>query len=60
MGKKNTVNNAVDDLKKLYAMPPYDNAGNLVANDGIFARSINATYSSRVLTMAKSQLGIKT
>lgn len=54
--KENTVKNCVDDLKKLRALPPYNNPGNLVAYDGIFAKSIERKYSKRVRTLAEKQL----
>ena len=54
--KENTVKNCVDDLKKLRALPPYNNPGNLVAYDGIFAKNIERKYSKRVRTLAEKQL----
>lgn len=34
----------LDDLKKLYGLPPYDSGGNICRGDGYFARSLEEKY----------------
>jgi len=44
MSRPDDVEACVKDLKKLYGLPPYDEASNYVRNDGYFARAIQRDY----------------
>ncbi|MCP4256849.1 MAG: hypothetical protein GY774_04880 [Planctomycetes bacterium] len=54
--KTNTVKSCITAMKKLRALPPYDNPGNLVAHDGVYASHIDRTYSKRVRALAENRL----
>ena len=42
--KSHDLESCVEDLRKLYGLPPYDGPDNYVQGDGIFARSIKIKY----------------
>lgn len=42
-----------DDLKKLYALPPYNEPSNILADDGYFAASIEGRYDRSIKQLSK-------
>ncbi len=47
------VREAIDDLKKLYGMPPYD-SGNPCRWDGIYSRSLETKYNLTLSELVKA------
>jgi len=54
-----TFNMLLDDLSKLYGLPPYNTDTNFVRGDGYFASAIEQSYSQEDIQKAKKQLGVK-
>lgn len=51
-GKK--LKQALDDLKILRGLPPYDNWSNICAHDGYFARSLVSKYGMSIAELEKA------
>lgn len=49
----------LEDLRKLYALPPYNEPSNHAAHDGYFWSSIKRRFSTEQINQAKEILGIK-
>ena len=52
-----SIRTAKDQLKKLYALPPYNTFSNVCAHDGIFANSISKEFSLEEINKANRELG---
>ena len=48
----------VDELKKFYAMPPYNTSSNFVQWDGRYYKDIQARYTAEQINAACVELGI--
>lgn len=46
----------IDDLKKFYALPPYDKDMNLCRYDGYFMASLKQQYGEEMVRVADAQL----
>ena len=48
----------LDDLCRLEGLPPYDQPGNYVRHDGLFAKSIRDSHPLEQINAARSKLGL--
>jgi hypothetical protein len=52
------LKSCMDDLRKLHALPPYNEIGNHCAGDGIFGAAIRKKYTRTTFRLAEARLGL--
>lgn len=56
--KSTNKQECLDDLRRLYALPPYNGSTNYVAHDGYFAQSIRDGYDEKLLAECRKELRV--